>query len=105
MLQGLKGERNILNIIIPSESDDEHDKTCESLFAETEGELTEKERVLIVKSTVEFFGNKFSVQGIALHPKKISAIKEAGRLTDKHLVRSFLVMVKYIQQYIQIWLL
>ena len=56
--------------------------------------------MLIFKSSVEFFGNIFSEKGIAPDPKKINLIKEAGRPTDKHQVRSLLGVVNYIQRYI-----
>ena len=103
VLKGLQGVRNISDdIIIASESEELHGihvRACLQRLSDS-GLTLNRKKCMFFQSSMSFFGNIFSEDGISPDPKKISAVCDAPRPVDKKQVRSLLGMVNYVQRYI-----
>ena len=103
VLEGLKGVRNISDdIIIASENISDHEKHVRACLERLrqKGLTLNKSKCEFYKSSMVFFGNIFSENGVSPDPKKVNAILEASRPIDKRQVRSLLGMVNYVQRFI-----
>ena len=102
-LHGLEGVRNISDdIIVASRSDEEHEqhlRACLQRIKE-KGLTLNKKKCKFFQSSINFFGNIFGEHGISPDPKKVNAIQNAPRPTDKHQVKSLLGMANYVQRFI-----
>ena len=60
----------------------------------------QKEKCVFFQTSIDFFGNVFSSEGISPHSSKVNALQQASRPTDKSQVQSLLGLVNYVQRYI-----
>ena len=58
------------------------------------------EKLIVKQSSVKFFGNVYSANGVEADPDKIKAITSMRPPETKSEVKSFLGMVNYLQQFI-----
>lgn len=103
VLEGLEGVRNLSDdIIIASVNDDEHEKQVRACLRRLEerGLTLNKKKCVFFQSSLEFFGNVFSEEGVSPDPRKVKAVLEASKPTDKKQVKSVLGMANYVQRYI-----
>ena len=103
VLEGLEGVKNISDdIYIFSKDVDDHEKHVNACLRrlQEKGLTLNKKKCEFFKTSISFFGNVFSEKGISPDPKKIKAIQDANRPTDKSEVRSLLGMANYVQRFI-----
>lgn len=103
ILQGIPGVKNVSDDVIIASRDIESHKvalrTCLQKLLDKGLTLNEK-KCSFFQSSIGFYGNVFSEDGLSADPNKLSAICEAQAPKDKHEVRSLLGMVNYVQRYI-----
>ena len=56
--------------------------------------------MVVKQSSIKFFGNIYSAEGVKADPGKVKAITEMRPPETKSEVKSFLGMVNYLQQFI-----
>ena len=102
-LSGLEGVRHISDdIIVASENEIEHEKHLRACLQrlKDKGLTLQKEKCVFFQTSIDFFGNVFSSEGISPHSSKVNALQQASRPTDKSQVQSLLGLVNYVQRYI-----
>lgn len=68
--------------------------------AREHGIIFKKEKCEFEKEEIEFFGHVFTKDWWKPSPDKVKAIKECGAPNSKEEVRSFLIMVRYLDNFI-----
>lgn len=103
VLEGLEGVRNLSDdIIIASANNKLHEKHVRACLQRLmdRGLTANKSKCEFFKKSIEFFGSVFGEDGISPDPKKVRAVREAPKPTDKRGVKSILGMGNYVQRYI-----
>lgn len=103
VLDGLEGVKNISDdIIVASENDVDHEKHVRACLQrlQDKGLTVNRAKCVFFQSSMEFFGNIFGENGVSPDPKKVKAVQDAPRPTDKRQVKSLLGMANYVQRFI-----
>ena len=97
-MEGIPGTINISDdILVYGKSQEEHDSNLNATLQRLKDRnLTlNKAKCEFNKSSVEYFGYKFSAEGISPDPRKVEAIKKAKPPSNPTEVRSLLGMVNF----------
>ena len=80
----------------------EHNQTLETVLQRVNdfGITLNREKCQFGKSTIEFYGYKFSQEGLMPTEEKVRAVKECPKPESKTEVRSFLGMTGYLSKFI-----
>ena len=103
VLEGLEGIRNLSDdIIIASANNKDHEKHVRACLQRLQdrGLTVNRSKCEFFKKSLEFFGSVFGENGVSPDPKKVRAVHEAPKPTDKRGVKSILGMGNYVQRYI-----
>ena len=99
---GMEGVPRIADVMVIAGRDEmEHDRNFLAFMEKCiSNNLTfYVEKIQFKQSQVSFYGHCWSKQGISLDPKKIEALNHMEFPLDKEIMRSFLGMVNYLNQY------
>ena len=90
------------DILIGGRNREEHDKTLEIVLkrADDYGITFSKEKCQFGVNSIEFYGYRFTENGIMPTEEKVRAVKECGEPKTKTEVRSFLGMIGYLSKFI-----
>lgn len=102
-LEGIPGTLNISDdILVYGTTQEDHDKSLNATLQRLkERNLTlNKAKCEFNKSSLEYFGYKFSAQGISPDPLKVEAIQKAQPPSNPTEVRSLLGMVNFLTRFI-----
>lgn len=90
------------DILIGGRNEEEHDKTLEQVLqrASDYGITFNKEKCILNTETLEFYGYRFTTEGLKPTEEKVKAVKESKRPESKTEVRSFLGMIGYLSKFI-----
>lgn len=102
-LEGIPGTLNISDdILVYGTTQEDHDKSLSATLQRLkERNLTlNKAKCEFNKSSLEYFGYKFSAQGISPDPLKVEAIQKAQPPSNPTEVRSLLGMVNFLTRFI-----
>ena len=90
------------DILIGAETRDEHDQILERVLrrAADYGITFSREKCQFGMTDIDFYGYKFSGEGLKPSEDKIKAVREADRPKDKTAVKSFLGMIGYLSKFI-----
>ena len=90
------------DILIGGRNKEEHDRTLEKVLqrASDFGVTFSAEKCQFGVEELEFYGYKFTKNGLQPTAEKVRAVKECGRPESKSAVRSFLGMVGYLSKFI-----
>ena len=90
------------DILIGARNWSEHNATLKAVLqrADDYGITLNKTKCEFGQPEMEFYGYRFSQQGLTPTPDKVKAIKECTAPTSKSAVRSFLVMTGYLAKFI-----
>lgn len=90
------------DILIGGRSQEEHDSTLADVLqrAADFGVTFNLEKADFGQSSIDFYGYKFTDEGLKPAPEKVTAIKECQAPESKSAVRSFLGMVGYLSKFI-----
>ena len=90
------------DILIGARDWTEHNQTLEQVLRRTSdyGITLNQEKCKFGKSEIQFYGYKFSQQGLQPTEEKVKALKECSRPESKTEVRSFLGMTGYLSKFI-----
>ena len=86
------------DILVGAKTNEEHDKILEKVLrrAADYGITFSPEKCQFGTKEIDFYGYKFSGDGLIPADDKIKAVREAGRPEDKTAVKSFLGMIGYL---------
>ena len=104
-LEGIPGTMNISDdILVHSKSQEENDSNLNATLQRLKDcNLTlNKAKCEFNKSSIEYFGYKFSAEGISPDPRKVEAIKKAKPPSNPTEVRSLLGMVNFCARFMPI---
>ena len=93
VLQGIEGVRKISDdIMVFGKSQADHDAALQTVFQKRrENNLTaNSSKCLFNQSSIDFFGNRFSADGISADDKKVASLVNASPPKNATEVRSFL---------------
>ena len=90
------------DILIGGKNREEHDKTLEIVLkrAEDYGITFSREKCQFGVKSIEFYGYKFTENGLMPTKEKVKAVKECREPESKSAVRSFLGMIGYLAKFI-----
>ena len=90
------------DILIGGTTQEEHDQTLRTVLqrAKDFGITFNKEKCEVGKKHIEFYGYKFTDEGLKPTDEKVIAVRQSGRSTSKEEVKSFLGMVGYLSKFI-----
>ena len=97
-LQGLKGVKNLIDdILVFGRTQEEHDENLHALLRRLEelGSTSNLEKCVFRKTSLEFFGLRFSNKCVALTGDKVRAFKDEHPPKNASELRSFLGLVSY----------
>ena len=101
---GINETTNIIadDIVIHGESDSQHDKHLIQVLNKCQeiGLKLNPDKCIFGESSVPFYGNVLSDQGLKPDPKKVDIIVKMPAPKDKTLLASFLGMCSYLSPYI-----
>ena len=103
-LQGIAGARNISDdVIIFGKHQEEHDKALRNVLQRMrETNLTANpDKCLFNQSSIDFFGHRFSAEGISADEDKILALINASSPKSANEARSFLGLAQYLARFIK----
>ena len=98
VLDGLAGAKNLVDdIFVYGSTLEEHDERLHAVLKrlEDKGLTLSPDKCELRKTEIEFFGLKFTTEGIALTDEKIRALKEASLPKTQSELRSFLGLASY----------
>ena len=89
-------------ILIGGATQEEHDQTLRTVLqrATDFGITFTKEKCEVGKNHIEFYGYKFTDEGLKPTEEKVVAVRQSGRPTSKEEVKSFLGMMGYLSKFI-----
>ena len=102
-LSGIKGAINISDdILVYGKTQGDHDRALRETFQRLREKCLTLNRIKCIfsKSSLEFFGYKFSDKGISADPKKVEAIINLQSPSSVTEVRSLLGMLNYCSRFI-----
>ncbi|WP_375672977.1 RNase H-like domain-containing protein, partial [Bartonella sp. CL45QHWL] len=90
------------DILLGGKDQDEHDHVLEQVLqrADDYGVTFNWEKAEIGKASIDFYGNKFTDEGLKPSADKVKAIQDSKPPESKSAVRSFLGMVGYLSKFI-----
>ena len=90
------------DILIGGATQEEHDQTLRTVLhrAKDFGITFNKEKCDVGKNHIEFYGYKFTDEGLKPTEEKVVAVRQSGRPTSKEEVKPFLGMVGYLSKFI-----
>ena len=90
------------DILIGGRDLEEHNKVLEEVLQKaTDFNVTfNRDKCQFATETIDFFGHRFTKDGLQPDPEKVRAVKEAARPETKEAVRSFLGMTGYLDNFI-----
>lgn len=90
------------DLLIGAPTKEEHDETLETVMqvAEDYGVTFSLEKCQFGVSEIDFYGYRFTADGLKPAEEKVRAIKECSAPEDKTAVRSFLGMAGYLSKFI-----
>ena len=99
-IEGCLNQRD--DILIGAKTKEEHDIILEKVLqrAADYGITFSPEKCQFGAKEIDFYGYKFSEDGLKPADDKIKAVREAGRPEDKTAVKSFLGMIGYLSKFI-----
>lgn len=103
ILEGLDGVVSIADdVVVYGEDDDAHDRNLHKLMkrAENTGLVFNSNKCAIKQSSVSFFGNIYTTEGIKPDPAKINDIQKMPTPQNKDDLHRFMGMLNYLSQYI-----
>ena len=98
ILSGLDGVMNLIDdAFIWGKTEEEHDRNLNAVLqrVQDKGLTLNSEKCVFKQTEFEFFGMKFSKDGIALTDEKIRALKEAKLPITQSELRSFLGLANF----------
>ena len=104
VLQGIEGIRNIPDdIIVFGKSQTDHDNALRAVLQRMrENNLTANpDKCLFNQSSIDFFGHRFSADGISADDNKVSSLINASPLRNATEARSFLGLAQYLSRFIK----
>ena len=104
LLSGIEGVNNISDdIIIHGRNTAEHDSRLHAVIQRliAAGLTLWQSKCELNKQEIDFYGHRFSAQGVAVHPKHKEQIVKMNRPTNASEVRSLLSMVSYSSRFIE----
>ena len=104
IVHGLDGVRNVMDdILVFGETREQHDERVNKLFdrMDKKGLTVNERKCAIGKAEVEFYGLKFSSEGIGLTEDKTRALREAAPPTSPGEVSSLLGLSTYCDRFIE----
>ena len=102
-LEGLKGVVSTADdIVVFGEDENDHDKNLRSLMERTKekGLVFNSSKCQIKKSSVSYFGNLYTAEGIRPDPEKVQNIRQMPTPQNKEDTQRFLGMLTYLSQFI-----
>ena len=102
-LNGLHGVKNLVDdIFVWGTSQEEHDKNLFKLLDRllSLGLTVNPDKCIFRRTSLEFFGLRFSNKGVSLSDTKIKAIKEAKQSSTASELRSFLGLAVFCSRHI-----
>lgn len=90
------------DILIGGRNSEEHDKTLEEVLQRAkEYNITfNEEKCVMNTETLEFYGYRFTKDGLKPTEEKVQAVKDSAKPESKTAVRSFLGMIGYLSKFI-----
>ena len=90
------------DILIGGRTMDEHNKTLQAVLqrAEDFGITLNREKCEFGVDEIEFYGYRFTKDGLKPTVEKVRAVKDSKRPETKEAVKSFLGMVGYLSKFI-----
>ena len=101
-LIGMEGVTGIADDMVIADRDErEHDRNFLAFMEKCmSNNLTlNSEKIRFKQSQVSFYGHCWSKHGISPDPKKIQALNHVEFPVDKETMRSFLMMINYLNRY------
>ena len=98
VISGLNGVVNMIDdLFVYGSTIEEHDQNLHALLSKLEsvGLTLSKEKCQFRRTELEFFGMKFSAEGIALTDARIKALRDAKKPETQSELRSFLGLASY----------
>lgn len=103
VLENMNGVASIADdVCVTGKTEEEHDQNLLDLMkrASQKGLVFNSKKCDIKKSSISFFGNVYTKDGIKPDPKKVSDIQGMPSPTNKDELRRFLGMITYLSQFI-----
>ena len=90
------------DILVGGKTREHHDKNLERVLqrARDFGIMLNKDKCEFGVNSIEFYGYKFTQDGLKPTAEKVRAVKECGTPESKTAVRSFLGMIGYLSKFI-----
>ena len=104
VLQGIEGIQNIAyDIIVFGKSQTDHDNALRAVLPRMrDNNLTANpDKCLFNRSSIDFFGHRFSADSISADDKKVSSLINASPPRNATEARSFLGLVQYLVRFIK----